>query len=91
VNFTLNSNEGGFVVLLVLAWSLFVTVFWMVVGWRAMRAHETLAFANRQLADEVHRWRRAAEPRPPAGTSPAVSAVEEARISQMLMDRERQP
>ena len=24
-------------------WGLFVTVFWMVVGWRALRAHEYIA------------------------------------------------
>lgn len=28
--------------------SLFTTVFWVVVGWRAMRAHEDIAAALRQ-------------------------------------------
>lgn len=26
-----------------IVWALFVTVFWMICGWRAMRAHEKLA------------------------------------------------
>lgn len=29
--------------------TLFVAVFWMVVGWRAMRAHERLARAAEEL------------------------------------------
>jgi hypothetical protein len=28
---------------------VFVTIFWMVVGWRAMRAHEHLAATNQAL------------------------------------------
>lgn len=42
---TFNMNGGGmgaFALLMVL-WGLFVTVFWMVCAWRAMRAHEKLA------------------------------------------------
>ena len=33
---------GGYAMLAVL-WGLFVTVFWMVCAWRAMRAHEAVA------------------------------------------------
>ena len=90
MNVTLNPGPGEFFVALVVLWSLVVTVFWMVVGWRAMRAHESLASANRQLAEEVHRWRRAAEQKsPPAGPTPAGSASEEARISDMLLGKDR--
>ena len=38
---------GPFVIMLA---TLFVAVFWMVVGWRAMRAHERLARATEELA-----------------------------------------
>ena len=31
-------------------WGLFVTVFWMVCAWRAMRAHEKLANSVEDLA-----------------------------------------
>ncbi len=48
VNFN-GSGPGGFVVLIVL-WGLFVTIFWMVVGWRAMKAHEKLADATERIA-----------------------------------------
>ncbi len=37
--------------MMVLAWGIFVTVFWMGVGWRAMRAHESLAAS-------VDEWKR---------------------------------
>jgi uncharacterized membrane protein len=30
--------------------AIFAAVFWMVVGWRAMRAHERLAEAAEQIA-----------------------------------------
>ncbi len=33
---------GGAAVLVTI-WGIIVTVFWMVVGWRAMRAHERIA------------------------------------------------
>jgi len=40
---------GGLAVLMVL-WGLFVTIFWMVCAWRAMRAHEKLAQSVDDLA-----------------------------------------
>jgi uncharacterized membrane protein len=51
-----SSTRGGWMGLLVLAWLLaalcgvVLTVFWMVVGWRAMRAHERLADALDRLS-----------------------------------------
>jgi hypothetical protein len=90
MNFTLNPGQGGFLLALFALWSLFVTVFWMVVGWRAMRAHESLASANRELADEVHRWRRAAEQKAvPTGPAQAASAADEARITDTLLGTDR--
>lgn len=32
------------------AWGFFVMLFWMVCGWRAMRAHERLADATERIA-----------------------------------------
>ena len=42
-----NSGFAGFGAFFVLAslWGLFVTIFWMVTAWRAMRAHERFAEA----------------------------------------------
>ncbi len=38
------------VALLLMLWGIFVTVFWMVCAWRAMRAHEKLADSVEDLA-----------------------------------------
>lgn len=35
--------SGGFVVFLIGFFTFVTTVFWMVVAWRAMRAHERIA------------------------------------------------
>ena len=90
MNFTLNpGSTGEFLVVLVALGSLFITIFWMVVGWRAMRAHESLAAANRHLAEEIQHWRRSSEARlAPKAASPSVAAAEEARISELLLGRE---
>ncbi|MBN2578213.1 MAG: hypothetical protein JXB10_04410 [Pirellulales bacterium] len=45
---TVPSGVSAIVVLAVL-WGLFVTIYWMVVGWRAMRAHE-------KIADSAENW-----------------------------------
>ena len=42
------STFGGFAILAML-WALFVTILWMVIGWRAMRAHERLAQAAEDM------------------------------------------
>ncbi len=89
MNFTLGPGQGGELVFVLALWSLFVTMFWMVVGGRAMRAHHELASTNRQLAEEIHQWRRSYERLAPKDSSPAAAAAEEVRISEMLMDRER--
>jgi hypothetical protein len=93
MNFTMHPEQAGVpLVILVALWGLFIPIFWMVVGWRAMRAHEALASANRQLADEVHRWRRSAEEGlAPKAVAPPASAAEEARAAEMLMTREWNP
>lgn len=31
-------------------WGVMTTVFWMIIGWRAMRAHERMSEAVEQLA-----------------------------------------
>ena len=36
-------TTGGFLGFLVVAWAFAFQIFWMIVGWRAMRAHERLA------------------------------------------------
>jgi hypothetical protein len=33
----------GFLASLAVLWGLFLTIFWMIAGWRAMRAHERIA------------------------------------------------
>ena len=48
MNFNLSGAGGGIAILAVL-WGLFVTVFWLVVAWRAMRAHEEIAEALRSI------------------------------------------
>ena len=38
-------SNGGFggIATLVILWGLFVTIAWLVIGWRAMKAHEKIA------------------------------------------------
>lgn len=36
-------------------WTFIVTIFWLVIGWRAMKAHERLAAS----ADEIRQATRA--------------------------------
>lgn len=43
---------AGALAFLVSALSLLTTVFWLVVGWRAMRAHEEIAAALRERRRE---------------------------------------
>ena len=43
---------GGLAFFAVLA-GLFSAIFWMVVGWRAMRAHERLAISFEQAARKL--------------------------------------
>jgi hypothetical protein len=44
MNMQLSSGFGSLAFLAIL-WGLFVTVMWMVIGWRAMKAHEKIADA----------------------------------------------
>lgn len=39
---SLNTDFGIYAALVILG-SIFTAIFWMVVGWRAMRAHEKIA------------------------------------------------
>ncbi len=39
----LNVYGAGYLAYLLAFWAFAVTVFWMVVGWRAMKAHEKIA------------------------------------------------
>lgn len=46
-------NQPG-TVTLALLFGVVTTVFWMVVGWRAMRAHERIADASEQAARKLN-------------------------------------
>ncbi len=48
MNISNNFGTFGFFAVLI---ALVTTVFWMIVGWRAMLAHERLADAAERLAD----------------------------------------
>lgn len=50
-------SDNTAVVLAILAWNVCTTFVWLVVGWRAMRAHEKMADA----VDELSRRRTAPE------------------------------
>ena len=43
MNTELSQGFGSMVVVLTTAWTILTFIFWMVVGWRAMRAHERIA------------------------------------------------
>jgi uncharacterized membrane protein len=47
------NNED--IVVLTLFFAIITGIFWMVVGWRAMRAHERLAAALEEAARKL-RW-----------------------------------
>ena len=55
MNFTMNnsSSAGAFLAVVTTIVAIVTTVFWMIVGWRAMRAHERIA----QTLDEKLRER----------------------------------
>lgn len=42
-NVTVNSGFGAVLAVLTAAFGVVVSIFWMWVGWRAMRAHERIA------------------------------------------------
>lgn len=51
LNILNNANYLGVAIVVIgILWGLFVTIFWMVVGWRAMRAHEKLSDHHMQIA-----------------------------------------
>ena len=49
MNGTYAATSG--MVFLATAWGFFVMVFWMVCGWRAMLAHERIAYKLERLTD----------------------------------------
>lgn len=51
-SFSIASGLGGIVGVLVVLISVAAGVFWMVVGWRAMRAHESIADVLRGRAED---------------------------------------
>jgi len=64
-------------------WSLFVVVFaigvtvlWLVIGWRAMRAHEWLAESQASLAADVKKFVHAQVP-------PVSSVLQAAKVSEL--------
>ena len=50
MNMTFNSPVDSAYFWLATLFSAFLAIFWMVVGWRAMRAHERLAAAVEKIA-----------------------------------------
>lgn len=44
--------------ILIGGWSFLVTVLWLVIGWRAMRAHERLAASMDEIRLAVRAWFR---------------------------------
>ena len=44
-----------FLAVLAVFWSLFLSIFWLVIGFRAMRAHEALAERIRLLGKAVEK------------------------------------
>lgn len=51
MNLQMHGAVGGLLAALTAMVSIVVTIFWIVVGWRAMRAHEEIARVLRE------RWR----------------------------------
>jgi len=54
------SNNGAvvgasFLIIAGFIWSFAVMIFWMVVGWRAMKAHELLAATSLRQLDSAQR------------------------------------
>jgi hypothetical protein len=45
------AGVGGLLALVLSLVSLIAMVFWIIVAWRAMRAHENLADAVRQISE----------------------------------------
>ena len=43
-------DERTLITILAVIWGIFVTIFWMCVAWRAMRAHEQLAKAVEEIS-----------------------------------------
>lgn len=52
MEFTYSDGGGGFATLagVMMLFGIFQMIFWMIVGWRAMRAHEDLADTVRDMA-----------------------------------------
>jgi hypothetical protein len=38
------------------AWSFFVSVLWLIIGWRAMKAHERLASSHHEICFAVRTY-----------------------------------
>jgi len=50
MSMTGNSGGAGLITILAILWGLGVTIFYMVCAWRAMLAHEKLAWQMEELA-----------------------------------------
>ena len=48
MNIQLSGEAGLALAILTALWGLFVTIFFMVCAWRAMRAHESIAGSMRE-------------------------------------------
>lgn len=49
MNFNGLGPDAQFLFFLAAAWGLFVTIMWLVIGWRAMKAHERIAESFREF------------------------------------------
>jgi len=64
---TINAME--LLAILAVAWSLFITVLWLVIGFRAMRAHEELAERTKTISKAITSIAAAIESRPSSSSS----------------------
>jgi len=55
MNYNISGSGLGALAILLGLWSVFVTIFWMAVGWRAMRAHEKIAERVRDIGRSPER------------------------------------
>ncbi len=54
MNSSFSNHSFGFLAFVAILWGFLVTIFWMVIAWRAMRAHERIVDA---LSDPARRER----------------------------------
>jgi uncharacterized membrane protein len=53
MNATFSGGGAGELACLAIVLGVVTTILWLVIGWRAMRAHERLADAHERLAESL--------------------------------------